>query len=50
MLLFVVSHLLEYLFEYLMCEHEPVILSAMIILLNIIILLFLYFLTVKICL
>ena len=35
---------------YLMCESEPVILSAIIILLTIIILLFLYLLSLKICL
>ena len=42
MLLFDVSYLLEYLFAYLMCEHESVVLSAIIILLAIIVLLLLY--------
>ena len=50
MLLIDVSYLMEFLFDYLMCEHEPIILSAIIILLTIIILLLLYLLTVKICL
>ena len=50
MLLFDVLYLLEYLFEYLMCEHEPIILSSITILLAIIVLLLLYLLTVKICL
>ena len=41
---------MEYLFEYLMYEHESIVLSAIIILLTVIILLLLYLLTGKICL
>ena len=50
MLLFDVSYLLESLFDYLMCEDEPIKLSAVFILLAIIVLLLLSLLTVKICL
>ena len=50
MLQFDVSYLLEYLFEYLTCEHEPLVIYAIIILLANIIRPLLYLLTVKICL
>ena len=40
----------SYLLNYLMCEHESIVLSAIIILLTIIVLLLLYLLTVEICL
>ena len=57
MLIFDVSYLsiypyltMEYLFDYLMCEHEPIVSTASIILLTIIIPVLLYLLTVKICL